>query len=33
MANKLKFFEWMKKISNIYLFDNEKMNNAFKKII
>jgi hypothetical protein len=32
MEQAIKFNEWMKKISNIYYSDNEKMNKAFIKI-
>jgi len=28
-----KFYEWMLKIKSIHLADNEKMSNAFNKII
>lgn len=32
-SNKELFFEWMQKIKNKYLHDNELMMNAFDKII
>jgi hypothetical protein len=32
-SNKEKFLEWLKKVNNIYLADNQQMSNAFEKII
>ena len=32
MENKIKFDNWMRKIKNIYYYDNEMMLNAFNKI-
>lgn len=33
MKNKEKFNEWMKRIGNIYYHDNERMCNAYEKIV
>jgi len=32
MKNKLRFYEWLLMCKNIYLHDNEQINNAFLKV-
>lgn len=32
MKNKERFYEWLVKMGNIYLNDNERMLNAFNKV-
>jgi hypothetical protein len=33
MEDALKFYEWLKKMGNIHLADNERMSRAYEKII